>query len=106
MKRPSLHSSTMSANNKHSGENVAGVTVQMRFIPLKTDPEQRQQQMATISVRVDNTQKGTSDNLKELKLPIITKLDYEGETFVQNKIKVITTIFSCMGWTKADSLVK
>ena len=66
---------------KRSGENVAGVTVQMRFIPLKTDPEQ-QKPLATISVRVDDTQKGSPDNLQELKLPRIQKLEFEGETFI------------------------
>ena len=95
----------MNTKNKHSGESVAGVTVQMRFIPLKMDPEQKEQ-LATILVRVDNTQKGTPDNLQELKLPIISKLDSKGETFIQNKIKLITTIFCPKGWTKVDSLAK
>ena len=102
-----LHSTAMSVSDKHSRENVASVTVQMRFIPLKTDPEQRKsQEMATISVRVDDTQRGTPDNLLELKLPMISKLDSEGETFIQNKIKLNTTIFSPKGWTNADSLTK
>ena len=48
------------SETKHSGENVAGVTVQMRFIPLKTDPEQ-QKTLTTILVCVDDTQKGTPD---------------------------------------------
>ena len=62
----------MNAKNKHSGESVAGVTVQMRFIPLKMGPEQKQQQLfTTISVRVDDTQRGTPDDLLELKLPMI-----------------------------------
>ena len=26
-------------DSKHTGETIAGVTVQMRFIPLKVDPE-------------------------------------------------------------------
>ena len=71
----------MSRKDKHSGENVAGVTVQMRFIPLKTDSEPKEQ-IATISERVDDTQKGTPDNLQELKLPIISNLESEGETFI------------------------
>ena len=93
----------MSVSDKHSGENVASVTVQMRFIPLKTDPERETQY---ISVCVDDTQKGTPDNLQELKLPMIQKLDGEGETFIQNKIKLITTIFDPKGWTEVDSLPK
>ena len=49
----------------------------MRFIPLKTDPEQQKfiplktdnKLSATIAVRVDDTQKGTPDNLQEFKIP-------------------------------------
>ena len=61
----------MSANEKHSGERVAGVTLQMRFVPLKKESEPNKQ-TATISVRVDDSQKGTPDNIQELKLPTIT----------------------------------
>ena len=93
------------SDKKHSGENVAGVTVQMRFVPLKTDDDE-DAKMATISVRVDDTEKGTPDNIRELKLPMISKLELEGETFVLNKIKLINTIFHPKGWIKADSLTK
>ena len=77
----------------------------MRFIPLKTDPDE-DKQIATILVHVDDTQKGTPENLRELELPIITKLEKEGETFILNKIKWINTIFHPKGWIKADSLPK
>ena len=90
---------------KHSGENVASVTMQMRFILLKMDPDE-DQQIATISVHVNDTQKSMPDNLQELKLPVITKLESEGETFVLNKIKLINTIFHPKGWLRADSLPK
>ena len=93
------------SKKKHSGENAASVTVQMRSIPLKMDHD-KERQIATILVRVNNTQKGTPDNLRELKLPIITKLELEGETFVLNKIKLINTIFRPKGWIRADSLPK
>ena len=93
------------SKTKHSGENVASVTVQMRFIPLKTDPEQ-QKPLTTILVRVDDTQKGTPDNLQELKLPKIQKLALEGETFIKNKVKLIDTIFTPKGWTGPNSLTK
>ena len=93
------------SDKKHSGENVAGVTVQMRFVPLKTDDDE-DAKMATISVRVDDTEKGTPDNIRELKLPMISKLELEGETFVLNKIKLINTIFHPKGWIKVDSLTK
>ena len=106
------------SKTKHSGENVAGVTMQMRFIPLKTDPEQQrfillktdpeQQKIpfATILVHVNDTQKGTPDNIQELKLPKIKKLALEGETFIQNKVKLINTIFTPKGWTGPNSLTK
>ena len=93
------------SEKKHSGENIAGVTVQIRFVPLKTDDDD-EPKMATISVRVDDNEKGTPDNLRELKLPMISKLELEGETFVLNKIKLINTIFHPKGWTRADSLTK
>ena len=93
------------SKQKHSGENVAGVTMQMRFIPLKTDPD-KQTQLVTILVHVDDTQKGMPDNIRELKLPIITKLELEGETFVLNKVKLINTILFLKGWTQANSLAK
>ena len=82
---------------KHTGENIAGVTVHMRFIPLKADPEQQKFNLlktdnklsTTIVVRVNDTQKGTPDNLQEFKIPKISKLTLEGETFVKNKVKLI-----------------
>ena len=106
------------SETKHSGENVAGVTVQMRFIPLKMNPEQQRfillktapaqhkLPFATILVRVDDTQKGTPDNIQEMKLPKIQKLALEGETFIQNKFKLINTIFTPKGWTAPDSITK
>ena len=93
------------SEKKHSGENVAGVTVQMRFVPLKAE-ENEDAKTAKISVRVDDTEKGTPDNLRELELPMISKLELEGETFVLNKIKLINTIFHPKGWTTAESLPK
>ena len=99
---------------KHTGENVAGVTVQMRFIQLKADPEQQKfiplktdnKQSATIAVRVNDTQKGTPDNLQEFKIPKISKLTLEGETFVKNKVKLIKTIFTPKGWLGPKHLTK
>ena len=93
------------SEKKHAGENAAGITVQIRFVLLKMCEDDKPK-MATISVRVDNNKKGTLDNIRELKLPVISKLELEGETFVLNKIKLINTIFHPKGWTKADSLKK
>ena len=82
----------MSNNNKHSGELIADVVVQMRFIPLKTETDEKENDLtATISVKVDDKRLGTPNNL--LKLKKIKKLEGEGETFIQNKIKLMTTMY-------------
>ena len=99
---------------KHTGENIAGVTVHMRFIPLKADPEQQKfgplkmdnKLLTTITVHVNDTQKGTPDNLQEFKIPKISKLALEGETFVRNKVKLIETIFAPKGWLGPKALTK
>ena len=44
------------SKKKHSGENAAGVTVQMRFVPLKMC-EDDELKIATISIRIDNNKK-------------------------------------------------
>ena len=51
--------------------------------------EEDEVKTTTVSVRVDDALKGTPDNLRELELPMISKLELEGETFVLNKIKLI-----------------
>ena len=53
--------------------------------------------MATISVRVNDKEKRTQDNLRDLKLLMISKLELEGETFILNKMKLINTIFYSKG---------
>ena len=93
------------SEKKYAGENAAGITTQIRFLPLKICKDD-EPKMATISVRIDENEKGTPDNIRELKLPVISKLELEGETFVLNKIKLINTIFHPKEWTKADSLKK
>ena len=77
----------------------------MRFIPLKTDDEEERGTL-TILVRVNYTKKGTPNNLRKLELPMISKSELEGETFVLNKIKLINTIFHRKGLIKAYSLTK
>ena len=89
---------------KHSGENTAGVTVQIRFVPLKVENE-TERRTAKISVLVDDEKKGMPDNIRSLELPMIGKLERKGETFVLNKIKLMNTIFHPKGWTKAESLI-
>ena len=69
----------------------------------KTDHDE-ERQILTISGRVDDTQRGTADSLRELKLEIITKLELEGGTFVLNKIVLINIIFHPKGWIKVESL--
>ena len=102
------------SKSKHTGETIAGVTVQMRFIPLKVDPEKSKfipwstdnELFATIKIRVDDTKKSTPDNLLEFTIPKITHLTSEGETFVKNKLKLIDTIFTPKGWLGPTELTK
>ena len=94
-------------DSKHTGETIAGVTVQMRFIPLNVDTEQEKkfspwstsnELITTIKTRVDDTKKSTPDNIMEFQIPTITRLTSEGETFIKNKVKLIDTIFTPKGW--------
>ena len=68
-------------DTKHTGEIIAGVTVQMRFIPLKVDPEKEKkvipwnmdnESFATIKIRINDTKKSTPDNIREFPIPTIT----------------------------------
>ena len=81
---------------KHSGENQSGIDVQIRFIPPKAENEPEPKK-CKISVLVDDKLKGTPDNLRTLEIPMITKLEREGETFILNKIKLTNTIFHPKG---------
>ena len=49
-------------------------------LKTKTDHDE-ERQILTILVRVDDTQRGTADSLRELKLEIIIELGLEGGTF-------------------------
>ena len=102
-------------DSKHTGETIAGVTVQMRFIPLKVDPEKEKkiipwstgnELFATIKTRIDDTKKSTPDNLREFTIPTISRLTLEGETFIKNKLKLIDTIFTPKGWLEPTELTK
>jgi hypothetical protein len=66
-------------SEKHSGENQAGIAVQIRFIPLKVENEV-ERRTAKISVLINDEKKGTPDNIRSLELPMISKLEREGET--------------------------
>ena len=100
-------------DSKHIGETIAGVTMQMRFIPLKVDPQKEKkiipwntgdELFATIKTHIDDTKKSTPDNLREFTIPTISRLTFEGETFIKNKLKLINTIFIPKGWTSSDSI--
>ena len=54
------------SDTKHTGETIVGVTVQMRFIPLKVDPEKEKkvilwntdnESFTTIKICIDDTKK-------------------------------------------------
>ena len=102
-------------DTKHTGETIAGVTVQMRFIPLKVDTEQDKkfspwstsnELITTIKTRIDDMKKSTPDNIREFQIPTITRLTSEGETFIKNKIKLIDTIFTPKGWLEPADVTK
>ena len=50
------------SERKHTGESVDGVTVQIRFVPLKVEDELNYEPV-TISVCVNDTKRGTPNNL-------------------------------------------
>ena len=92
-------------DSKHTGETIAGVTVQMRFIPLNVDTEQEKKAspwgmskvspwstsnelITTIKTRVNDTKKATLDNLMEFQLTTITRFTSEGETFIKKQGQV------------------
>ena len=102
-------------DHKHTGETIASVTVQMRFIPLNVDTEQEKKVspwntsndlITTIKTRVDDTKKATLDNLMEFQLPTITRFTSEGETFIKSKVKLIDTIFTPKEWLETTELTK
>ena len=68
-------------DSKHSGETIAGVTVQIRFIPLKVDNEQDKKfspwsmsndLVTTIKTRINDTKKSTPDNIREFTILTIS----------------------------------
>ena len=62
------------SDTKQTGETIASVTVQMRFIPLKVDPEKEKkvipwntdnEPFTAIKICIDDTKKSTPDNIRE-----------------------------------------
>ena len=70
---------------------------------MKKDKDKDKKNVA-ISVLLDDSQKGTPVNIRELELPMIRKLELGGETFVLNKIKLINTIFQLKSWIGCDTI--
>ena len=62
------------SEKKHSGENIASITTQIQFVPLKIHKDDKEK-ITTISIRVNNNEKGILDNIRELKLLVISKLE-------------------------------
>ena len=79
--------------------------MQIRFVSLNVDKEEKMK-MATITVRINDAQKGTPDNLRMLELPVNLKLELEDEIFNLSKIKLINTICHHKAWKRANSLLK
>ena len=102
-------------DSKHTGETIAGVTMQMKFFPLKVDHEKEKkfnpwstdnELVATIKTLINDTKKSTQDNIREFTLLTISRLTSEGETFIKNKLKLIDTIFTPKGWLETTDLTK
>jgi hypothetical protein len=93
----------MSDNTKRTGERVAGINIQMRFVPeleIEAAKVQITTETALITVRDDESRKGImADNLRQIELPKLVTLSSNGETFAMNRYKLQTTIFNYKGWT-------
>ena len=99
---------TQNHNKHHKGEKSADVDVQIRLYPLKkdSDDDTKESSEATISVIVDDTKKGTDDNLYKVSIPYMDKLELEAETWISNIITLNNAIFERKGWTGADHLMQ
>ena len=86
---------------KETGERQARINIQMRFVP-ESEIEAKQVQIttetATITIRDDESKRGTADNLREIDLPKIVTLAISGKTLAMNCYKLqTTTIFNYKG---------
>ena len=89
------------STKNHTGEKQAGIDIQMRFVP-EAEIEAKKVQVTTvpvtITIRDDETKKGTADNLRQIVLTQIYTLAGCGETMAVNCYKLQTTIFNYKGW--------
>ena len=93
----------MSDKIKRTGEKLAGINIQMRFVPeseIKSDKEKIQNTTKTVQiiVRDDDDKKGTADNLRRIDLTQLYMLSSSGETLAANRYKLQTAIFNYKGW--------
>ena len=93
------------SEKKHLGENRAGVTVQLFFVPLKKDKD-KEEKNVTISVLDSDAQKDTPSNIREMELLMIRKLKGKSESIVLNKIKLINLIFQPKGWIGKETIMQ
>ena len=66
----------------------------------------KEEKDVTTSVLVDDSQKGTLDNMSKLELQMIHQLERIGATFVLNKIKLINTILQPKRWIGKEILTQ
>ncbi|GFH61583.1 predicted protein [Chaetoceros tenuissimus] len=89
---------------KHTGEKETGITVQMRFVPLKSKDDEKEPETETISVAIDDNDRVEGANELKLKVTVMTNLHGQGEQFLDNLISLRNKIFKSKDWVNYQSL--
>ena len=79
----------MSDNTKRTGEARSGIDIQMRFVSAKRTHDSMKREVK-ISVRCDETKKGSPDNFLRViskNLPQLAHLGGHGEAFLNKPIQ-------------------
>lgn len=88
---------------KHTGEREAGIDLQMRLIPLKTETED-EIPTVEIEIRKDPKRKSGGENSLKVEVPRVDSLNGTGVQFASNMITIQKRIFNQRGWTDHKSL--
>lgn len=96
---------------KHTGEKEAGISIQMRLVPLKPkkgdeNGKDKEPEKESISVAIDESEHTEGANELKVKVPVITNLHGSGVQFLDNYIQLTNEIFEPKGWVDNDSLHK
>lgn len=90
---------------KNRGEREAGIDIQMRFVPLKTDTSDSGDAKETeVYIKRNQKERSGGQNDLKVKVPMITNLNGAGEQFIINIMALQNSIFSPMGWTDQNSI--